>query len=228
MVRISKVAVDPKGRKRYLLYIAGAPDEEEPYMSVHEDLVVRYNLMAGRSIEEEDLRELVRADAVHRAYLLSLSYISRKMRTRHEIMQYLHRKEMDEETARLAVERLIQEKLVNDEQYAQMFVQQRHRQQRGRLLIKQELHQRGIKADEQPAAMALVTPDEELAAALAAVRKRTQSKFGADRAINTNQLMNFLMRRGFSSGIARTALRTVMQEREDPAADAYDADDDLY
>lgn len=207
MLTITGVEQDAKKKQRYDLYVNGA---NEPFTSVHEDVLIKFRLLKGREIEAEELKQIIQEDSHHRAYLHGLSYLGARQRTEKEIVRYLARKELDEQSVRQAIERLRKEGLVNDPVYAEMYAAQRMRTQlKGRRLLQQELLQRGIKKDTAKAAAELLNVESETEVAIRAAIKKWPYIKGEDRE-RKQKLAAFLLRRGFPGSVVREAVKTAV------------------
>ncbi|MCR2805086.1 RecX family transcriptional regulator [Paenibacillus soyae] len=201
--KIESVDRDKKEKRRYLIYT----ETEEPVLSVHEDIMIRYRLMKGRTITPSEIVHIRNEDERYRAYVLAIAYLGAKPRTRKAIGQYLTRKEFQQENIEYALNRLESEQLVDDEQYARQFAGSRLRSGlKGRLMIKQELQQRGISKQAAAEAISELDSDSELAAAKKLAEKKFRSVKG-DRNQRRMKLTAFLMRRGFPGSVVREALK---------------------
>ncbi|GAB6931421.1 RecX family transcriptional regulator [Paenibacillus sp. JCM 10914] len=193
-------------------------------MTVHEDVMLKYRMLKGNVFRKEELLEIVIADERQRAYVDSLYHLSRKPRTSQEIRQRLQQKGYEQGCIETTIERLQQERLIDDALYAKMWAEQRiTNHKKGRLWVKQELRQKGIDSANIAEALGEVSADAELQSAMAIGRKKWQQTSGdvQDRRRKTGA---FLMRRGFSGEQVRQTLKTLMEE--DEAHD--DEDDELY
>lgn len=212
---IRSVKRDGKEKRRYLIYAEG----DEPVLSVHEDIMIRYRLMKGQTITPPQVAEIRNEDERYQAYVLAVAYLGAKPRTRKAISQYLTRKGFLEENVEYALNRLESEQLVDDEQYARQFAASRLRSGlKGRLMIKQELQQRGVPKQAAAEALSELDRDSELSAAKRLAEKKSRSLKG-DLKQRKTKLMSFLLRRGFPGDIVREAMREIdwseTDERED-------------
>lgn len=215
---ILSVKQDKKERRRYHLF-AGS---EDPLLSVHEDILIRFSLMKGRLLMESELDEIRTEDERYRAYALAVYYLGAKPRTRKQIEQYLIRKQFEEMNIRYALDRLESEHIVDDEQYAHQFAAQRLKSGlKGRHWIKQELQQLGISQELAGEALRTLNGEAELASAIAAAGKKWRSLKGTPKE-RKQKLIVFLLRRGFPGDIAREAVKSVESEEEE---DAFDMDE---
>ena len=200
---IESVHRDKKVKRRYLIYT----NAEEPVLSVHEDIMIRFRLMKGGTITAKEIAHIRNEDERYQAYVRAIAYLGAKPRTRKAIGQYLTRKEFLQENIEYALNRLESEQLVDDEQYARQFAANRLRSGlKGRLMIKQELQQRGVSKQAAAEAVSELDTDSELAAARTLAEKKLRRVKG-DRNEKKVKLTAFLMRRGFPGPVVREALR---------------------
>jgi regulatory protein len=212
MLTITSVEQDPKKKQRYFIYVN---DSQDPFTSVHEDLLIKFRLLKGREIDADELKQIVLEDSHHRAYILALAYLGARQRTEKEIVRYLARKELDEQSAQKAIERLRKEGLVNDPVYAEMYAAQRMRTQlKGRRLLQQELLQRGIKRDTAKEAASKLNAESETEIAIRAALKKWPYVKGEIRE-RKQKLAAFLLRRGFPSSSVREAVKAAVEGDQD-------------
>lgn len=206
--RIDAIHRDKKEKRRYHLHAVHA-DGEEPFLSVHEDILIRHRLMKDGEVTKEQVIEIRDEDCCYKAYVLAIAYLGAKPRTSKQIQQYLTRKELEEPHIEYAIERLENEKLVDDEQYAKQFAASRLRSgQKGRLMIRQELQQRGVSKQAAAEALSGLDRGSELESATTLAHKKARSLSG-DTAKRRAKLIGFLMRRGFPGDIVREAIKSV-------------------
>lgn len=186
------------------------------YLTVHESTMVRYGMTKGSFFNKEEVHEIVRDNQRQLAYTQALNYLSFQARTSGEIEKKLLEKEIDPEAAAETVRRLQEEKLIDDASYAQEWAKQRVTgRKKGKRLVQEELKRKGVDKELITEALDALGDEDELRSAeeLAAKKWRTTKGELWDRKRKTAA---FIMRRGFSSEIARKALdRVLSQENED-------------
>jgi regulatory protein len=217
---ILSVRQDKKERKLYHLFA----DSEEPLLSVHEDILIRFRLMKGQLITAEQKDEIRTEDEQYRAYVLAIAYLGAKPRTRKQIEQYLLRKLFEEANIQYALDRLEREHIVDDEEYARQFAAGRVRNSlKGRLWIRQELQQRGVSKEAALEATNALDRETELTAAISAAAKKWRSLKG-ETFERKRKLMGYLLRRGFPGDIVKEAIKSIDMNEE---VDAFEEDDGL-
>jgi len=195
--------------------IAGARSKHgagEALVTVHEDTLVSWRLLKGRQLSAEEYETLKQDEQKEEAYRSALMMLERKARTSAELAKALKRKGYVPEVVTACLERLQSRRMIDDAAYAKRFTEQRAvGQRKGRMLIRQELMQRGVERADVERAIGELDGQIEQDSALALARKRWPNIKGNDRE-RKQKLMGMLMRRGFPSGVVRTAVQQAAAE----------------
>ncbi|MFY0542701.1 RecX family transcriptional regulator [Brevibacillus sp. H7] len=195
--RISAVHQDTKNKHRYHLYV-----DDEFAFSVHEDILVKYNLLKGAELDEAFCREILLAEEAHKAYLLALRYLGIRPRTAQQAIKYLQEKGFSPELAQDICERCKQQGYINDEAFSKQWVQERLRlKPRSSYVLRMELKQLGVAGEIVDEAVGSISREQELEAARKLVAKRFRNSDGPPDSETERKLMAMLMRKGFSSSI---------------------------
>ncbi|WP_042199238.1 regulatory protein RecX [Paenibacillus camerounensis] len=217
LLEITKVERQKKADHRYIIHF-GAYN-----MTVHEDVMIKYRMISGNTFMKADLEEIVVADERQRGYLEGLKYLGHKPRTALEMARRLREKEIGETIIAEVLERLQQERLIDDPLYAKQWAEQRiNNQRKGKLWIRQELREKGIDKSLISEALENISPEEEMDSALQTGRKKWNMIRG-DVNDKRRKTGAFLMRRGFSGEMVRQVLNTLREEE-----DAEGGDDEFY
>ncbi|MGO4543950.1 regulatory protein RecX [Paenibacillus sp. 2TAB23] len=215
---ILSVRLDKKERKLYHLFA----ESEEPMLSVHEDILIRFRLTKGQLLTEIQMEEIRTEDERYRAYILAIGYLGAKPRTRKQIEQYLSRKLFENDNIQYALDRLEREHIVDDEQYARQFAAGRLKNGlKGRRFIKQELQQRGVSKEAAAEAIDALDEEIELASAKKAAEKKWRSLKG-ETFEKKRKLMGYLMRRGFPGDIVKKAIKWIDLNGDEDAFEEVD------
>ncbi|MEK5280543.1 MULTISPECIES: regulatory protein RecX [Paenibacillus] len=216
LLEITKVERQKKSDHRYIIHF-GAYN-----MTVHEDVMIKYRMITGNSFMKADLEEIVVADERQRAYVEGLRYLERKPRTAMEMTRRLRQKEIGETIIAEVVQRLHQERFLDDPLYAKQWAEQRIANQRkGKMWIRQELREKGIDKTLISEALENITPEQELESALETGRKKWNLIRG-DASDKRRKTGAFLMRRGFSGDMVRQVINTLLAE------DNYEGEDEEF
>ena len=112
---------------------------------VHEDLILKKELLLTREITEEDVKNIDKLNNNYNAYDLAVKYISIKVRSCLEVHEYLEKKELDKEIIHEVIGKLKSQKYLDDFVYAKAFVNDRIKfSNNGPYKIRKELDERGV------------------------------------------------------------------------------------
>jgi regulatory protein len=149
-------------------------------------------------------------------------YLNRRERTDAEVRAHLQSKGVEAPMIERAMEALLEQGLVDDSRYAQLFAQdKRELEDWGSERIRRTLRARGVERELIDAALQADAGESELERALAVLRRRFPCpvKGGRER----ERALGVLLRKGYDSELALEAL--ARHGDSDPAdPDAYNAD----
>ena len=156
------------------------------------------------------------ADPEDVARTILLRRLTATARTRKECLDDLLKRGIPEDVATRVVDRFVEVGLINDADYARLWVQSRQRSRgTARSVLRQELRAKGI--DDELAAPALdeIDPDAERARARQLVEVRMRSMSQLDHPTKQRRLVSMLMRRGYPQSVALGVVREVLGEEPD-------------
>ncbi len=175
--------------------------------------VVAAWLQVGQELGEEKIRQLQQAEAGEKAYQRALNFLSYRVRTESEVRRNLNKHDTPESVIEEVLERLRRNRLVDDQQFANSWVENRSEfRPRGRRALQSELRQKGV--DQEVIEEVLQDLDEEELAYQAAkksVRKYLRFEWPEFR----KKLLGFLARRGFNYAVAAPVVERVWAEEQE-------------
>jgi len=170
-------------------------------------------LEEGKEISQHHIKELQTQDKVKGAYQRALNFLTYRNRSEKEIQLNLHKHNVSEDHIQLVIEKLRQNSLVSDQDFAQEWVDNRNRfKPRGRKALSVELYQKGISR--QIIDDVLMDLDEEELAMRFARQKLPKIKRLEKKAFQ-EKLYGYLSRRGFSYGISKDIISTLWEEEQE-------------
>lgn len=168
-------------------------------------------LSVGQELDEEKIASLQLEDAQEVAYQMALNLLSYRSRTEAEVRTHLVKKGIDEGIIQSVLERLRRSGLLNDQRFAQDWVENRSEYRpRGRRALVYELRQKGVSDEAIQAAVEEL--DEEKLAYQAAQKKARQLK-PMDWQEFKQKMYAFLSRRGFSYEISAPVVFRIWKEQ---------------
>ena len=124
---------------RYNIYLG-----EEYAFPVDEELIIKYMLHKGMVLSPAFQEELKVEDVSRKAYQRALNYLSYGLRSEKEVRDDLKEKEFEEQADEV-IERLKEQRLIDDLEYAKSFVRtSANLNRKGPSVIQNELFRRGI------------------------------------------------------------------------------------
>jgi len=148
------------------------------------------------------------ADPSSVARAIALRQLAAAPRTRAQLAEALARRDVPDQAAAEVLERFEAVGLLDDAEYARMWVESRHAG-RGlaRRALEHELRTRGVEPDLARDAAAAVDAEAELRAAITLCRRRLPAMIRDDPARRERRLLGMLARRGYGAGVAVRAVR---------------------
>lgn len=167
-------------------------------------------LRVGQELSEEKIAQLQAEDARERALQQAMLFLSYRARSESEIRQNLRKHEIPEPVIEQTLDRLRQEGLANDHQFARAWVENRSTfRPRSRRLMAMELRQKGL--DQEAVSSAVESLDDE-ALAYEAAQKRAPRFKGLEWNEFRKKLSDFLARRGFSYSVIAPVVTRIWNE----------------
>lgn len=218
--KITALTLQKRNRQRVNVYLDG----EYAFGLVR---IVAAWLSVGQEISDEKIAELKAQDEYEVAYQHALKLLDYRPRAEREIRQNLEKKGTREEVILPVLERLKNAGLVNDGQFAHLWVENRSDlHPRSRRALSYELKMRGVSED--AIRKAVSTVDEEEMAYQAAL-KQARKLSNLDWQTFRQRMYAFLGRRGFNYEVSQPAATRVWQElhADDPLNGSIHDNDEL-
>ncbi|KGA97698.1 recombinase RecX [Alkalihalobacillus alcalophilus ATCC 27647 = CGMCC 1.3604] len=203
-VTITKITAHKRFKQRYHLFFNKGNGEEYGF-SIDEDVLIKRGIKKGLEIDQEELEQIVDEDEKKKTYHLSIHYLSYRMRSVFELVEYLQGKERKKEHIEYTVQLLLEQKLLNDEEFAKSFVRtKKNTQLKGPLKLKQELKQKGISEAIIEGALREFSFAEQIEKLTKWLMKQKPSMRESAHALKQKQ-QNRLQAKGFSHAVIQIA-----------------------
>jgi len=203
--KITALKVQARNKHRVNVYLDGA-------FAFGLAAIEAARLKIGQTLSETDVARLQGADEVEKTYERALKYLSYRPRTEAEIRRHLDRQAQSSAVMDEVLARLRRAGLVDDRAFGRFWVENRSqfRPKSGRLL-KSELRQKGLTAEQAEAALA-ESHGGDAEAAYQAAAARAHRLAGLPQAEFFRKLQGFLARRGFGYETIRETIERVWRE----------------
>ena len=173
-------------------------------------------LTVGRQLNVEEVSRLQEKDEFQTALNRALHYLSYRARSNQEMQTYLRQKGFDTGLIDRVIARLIEERLIDDLDFAQAWLDNRERfRPRSQSLMRLELRQKGVAESEIEQSMQTAALDD-FALAMKAGKKLSRRYQLLDKPEYDRKLAAALQRRGFSYAVVRECLPLLWKEKSEP------------
>lgn len=197
MPQITDITYQTKNKSRCNLFVDG-----EFFSGVSLETVLKFRLKVGDQVETENLTEILIQNERSEALNKAVAYISKYLKTKREVKDYLIRKGYSEEIAWYCVDKLKEYDYVNDTEYSKRYVESVSKNQ-GRRLVEYKLMMKGVKKQDIATAYDESTVDaKENAKALAIKYLKNKENTKENKA----KAYRYLIGRGFTHEEAGYAL----------------------
>lgn len=167
-------------------------------------------LRVGQELSDEKIAQLQAEDARERAFQQAMLFLSYRARSEAEIRQNLRKHEIPDPVIEQTLERLRQDGLANDGQFARAWVENRSAfRPRSRRMMAMELRRKGLS--DEAVSSAVETVDDE-ALAYEAARKKVARYKDLEWNEFRKKLSDFLARRGFSYSVVAPVVTRLWNE----------------
>jgi regulatory protein len=155
---------------------------------------------------------LLSDDEIEKAFQRALNFLSYRNRSEQEIRQNLQKHQIPETIIQPVLERLREGSLVNDREFAEIWIENRREfHPRGKRALRSELYRKGISDQIIEEALQDIN-EEELALKLA--RKKIGKLKNLDKSTFQEKMYGFLSRRGFHYSLNKEVVNHLWNELE--------------
>ncbi len=180
-------------------------------------------LKLGQMVDDAKIARLQAEDAQERAYQQAMLFLSYRARSEAEVRKNLEKHEIPPEVVESTLQRLRDERLVNDDEFAQAWVSNRSEfRPRGKRALTVELKKKGLAESAIRSATAAV---DESAMAYAAAQKRLRRLEGLEWIEFRKKLGEYLARRGFAYDVVAQTVKRLWLEHGGKQDTTYDEED---
>jgi regulatory protein len=198
MPRITDIQQQKNNPGRYSISI----DDKYAFPLSANDLLA-WGLHLNQELSEQELEELKTGAGQSKAYDQALNYLSLRKRSTKEVTDYLKRKHYETEVIDRTLARLVDNKLVDDLDFAHSWVNDRNiLKPRSKRVLEGELRQKGVSREDIEVVLAEISADDQLQILRGVIaKKKTLAKYQ-----DPQKLTEYLVRQGFDYYQVKQAL----------------------
>lgn len=207
MPQITKISPQ-KRRKRVNIFI-----DEKFAFGLDLETLAKYNLQINQEISQKKIEEIIKEEELLKVYDKALRFLSFRPRSEKEVKDYLRKKNIGEETQKMVIGKLKKTKLLDDEQFAVWWIEQRTTfRPSGKRLLEYELRKKGISKEIIEEIAPQFSSSFEFEGALKAARKKLSSYQKLPSLEFRQKMTAFLARRGFSWEVIKEVIDEVLKK----------------
>jgi len=194
LATITALKVQKKNRDRVSVFLDGRFAFGLP-------AIVAVPLKVDQVLSDDEIEALQEHGNVEGAYNHALNFLSYRPRSRAEVVRYLQGRDVSEQQAESIIARLERVGLLDDQEFARFWVENRERHRpKGLRALRYELRGKGLDGDVIERALASVDVSDS---AYRAASKKARQLSQLDASTFRRKMVAYLARRGFDYEVAR-------------------------
>jgi len=210
MAKVTKIQAQ-KRKGRYNVYL-----DDKYAFPVAENTLIEFRLMNGTELTDEQVKEIQDRENVNKAYGDAVNYLSYQLRTEKEIKEYLYKKEYHRDAVDLTLQRLRDLNYLDDESYAQSFINTQLRMSaNGPKIIEQKMIQKGVPNNIIQDKLAEIDQDILLENAIDFAKKQVRKQKRASFQQMLTKLRQSLYQKGFNKEIIEETIESLDLEPDE-------------
>ena len=191
-------------------------------LKIHEDLILKYNLLVSKELDENNLYKIVEENKIYEIYNIALKYLSRRVRSVKEVNDYLLEKEYEIDVINEVIKKLKEQGYLDDKIYVKSLVNDRIRLNNyGPFKIKRELLDNGIEEDLIDEVLLIYSEDLEREKITKIINKHQKSNTKSNMALKI-KLKNNLINLGFNIDLINEELNQINGDEEELLKKEYE------
>ncbi len=204
-MKITALREEGRNKGKFRLYLDG-----RPVLKLEAEVVAEERLSVSRELTEPDINRLLVLNEYQRCLKAALHYLSFRPRSEFEVRTRLRQRGFDSQNIDSAVTRLKEQKLIDDEAFADFWRENREAfSPRSKRMTALELTQKGVaRGVIDEAVSALDDSGSAYRMALAKARKLPRTDYKLFR----SRLGGYLKRRGFSYEVISNTVEKLWRE----------------
>ena len=118
MPKITKITIQEKNKNRCNVFVDGCF-----FIALPIDLVYKHSLDIGLEIIPKEFEQIVLEKDRSEALSKSLDYVTKSLKTKKQVIEYLTKKGYNQETIKHCIDKLIEYRYIDDKEYVKKYLQ---------------------------------------------------------------------------------------------------------
>lgn len=198
--------------------------EDGRTITAHEDIILKYELLITKDLSVELEQKISKENLTYIAYDLAIKYITKKMRSKKEIEDYLATKEIEEKEIEKVLEILEKNGYINEEIYVESFINDKILLSNdGPNKIRKDLQARGINTKIIEDKIIIFEKDQQIEKVNKIITKMIKSNKSKSMYMLKNKIIEYLSNLGYDKSLILDLLNNVeLEDNKDLIKKEYD------
>jgi len=212
---VARIVAQKKHENRYNIFIK--KDGKEHYgFSVEEETIINEGIRKGQILDQTTIDALMKKDTLHKAYNRALGYLGHRMRSVKELRTYLIEKEVETEQIEIIINRLKEQKILDDQAFATAYVRTKIKTTfKGPAQLKRELIQKGIESAQIDQALLEYSETEQIKLIQKWLEKQLKKTKRDSYRLGQMKMKRQLIQKGFNQSVIDQALQMMELEKDE-------------
>ncbi len=203
MPTITEISVQKNNKNRYNLFV-----DNEFFCGISIETIIKNHLKIGLIVETNKLKDIIFDDEKQQALTKAIEYISKALKTKMQLKEYLIKKAYSDEIVWFCKEKLKEYNYIDDKEYSKRYIECSSKTQ-GKRLIEYKLMMKGVKKEDIENAYSRVDIDQNENAKFVAQKYLKNKEITKE---NIAKTYRYLICKGFSYDEATYALKDFQGE----------------
>ena len=211
MRKITKIEYQKKNKERFNIYL-----DDEYGFSIDMNILIKYSLQKNMELSDDIIDEILNAEERISVYNYGISVLSNTAKSEHELRLKMKDKGFDSQLIDNAINRLKEQKYLDDERYCEMYINDKiNISKHGVLKIKEALYYKGIDKEIIEEKIKNISSEEREKTALALGQKKVLGIEEEDVRKKGIKLYNYLLSRGFEYETVKKTVKKILDTEFD-------------
>lgn len=203
MPYITNISVQKNNKKRYNVFV-----DNQFFCAMNIETIIKNQLTSGLEIEKEELAKIVLENEKQESLFKATDYISKNLKTKKQVKDYLIKKGYSEQVAWYCVDKLKEYEYIDDKQYSKRYIESVSKKQ-GQRLTAYKLMMKGVKKEDIESAYLETEINSKESAKLIAEKYLKNKEKSKE---NLAKTYRYLISKGFSYDEATYAISNFDEE----------------
>lgn len=185
------------GQSKYRLYLSNGE-----VIDTYDEIILKHELLLKKELDSYLYQKIITESKIQESYNATIKYITTRIRSTKEIIDYLKRKNIEDEDIEYIIEKLTKEKFLNDNIFCECFIKDKLKfTTMGEYKIIYELKKHNISPQIIEQNKYLFTKEILIEKIDKIINKQIKSNHKLDNKKLRNKLYNHLLNSGYSSNL---------------------------